>query len=431
SSSSVSRLESKDSSSKKRFLLNTKSKCTSKDVKKSQSSFTLVTNKNDTMNSDVSDSQTNVLKAKTVNDVHDGSNLVCVSCGKDVFMISHDKCVARYALSSNSRVKRALFTSHISTKSSKLGDTPIGAKSRFSVATPPKATYKVSHASPLALEFRQSQTLNTHMKNKIKTNADVPSQQELDLLFGPLYDKFFNAGTNPSTNVQSTSAPSTHTNVHAEENNNDQAEEREQLHDDEFTNPSVHRHKKKLSLPHTTLEEGIDFEESFAPVARLEAVRIFIAYAAHMSFPIYQMDVKTAFLNGPLKEEVYVSQPDGFVDPGHLEKVYRLRKALYGLKQAPRAWYDELLKVLISKGFTKDISNLTTCHMYYVEGLRHNLFSVRKFCDGDLEVAFRSTEKHIKEVKRIFRCLRQSINIGFGYSKDSGFELIAYADADH
>ncbi|GJY66363.1 retrovirus-related pol polyprotein from transposon TNT 1-94 [Tanacetum coccineum] len=100
-------------------------------------------------------------------------------------------------------------------------------------------------------------------------------------------------------------------------------------------------------------EEGIDFEESFAPVARLEAVRIFVAYAAHKSFPIYQMDVKMAFLNGPLKDEVYVVQSDGFVDPDHPEKVYRLRKALYGLKQAPRAWYDELLNFLMSKGFTK------------------------------------------------------------------------------
>ncbi|GJV59428.1 retrovirus-related pol polyprotein from transposon TNT 1-94 [Tanacetum coccineum] len=100
-------------------------------------------------------------------------------------------------------------------------------------------------------------------------------------------------------------------------------------------------------------EEGIDFEESFAIVARLEAVRIFIAYVVHKSFPIYHMDVKTAFLNGPLKEEVYVAQPDGFVDPDHPEKVYRPRKALYGLKQAPRALYDELSNFLISKGFTK------------------------------------------------------------------------------
>ncbi|GJX05781.1 retrovirus-related pol polyprotein from transposon TNT 1-94, partial [Tanacetum coccineum] len=100
-------------------------------------------------------------------------------------------------------------------------------------------------------------------------------------------------------------------------------------------------------------EEGIDFEESFAPVARLEAVRIFVAYAAHKSFPIYQMDVKMTFLNGQLKEEVYVAQPNEFVYLDHPEKVYRLRKALYGLKQAPRAWYDELSNFLMSKGFTK------------------------------------------------------------------------------
>ncbi|GKA85186.1 integrase, catalytic region, zinc finger, CCHC-type containing protein [Tanacetum coccineum] len=84
-------------------------------------------------------------------------------------------------------------------------------------------------------------------------------------------------------------------------------------------------------------EEGIDFEKSFAPVARLEAVRIFVAYTAHKNFPIYQMDVKTTFLNGPLKEEVFVRQPDGFVDPDFPNHVYRLKKALYGLKQAPRA----------------------------------------------------------------------------------------------
>nr|GFA38998.1 integrase, catalytic region, zinc finger, CCHC-type, peptidase aspartic, catalytic [Tanacetum cinerariifolium] len=114
-------------------------------------------------------------------------------------------------------------------------------------------------------------------------DAHVPSQQELDLLFGPLYDEFFTIAKGYAQ------------------------------------------------------EEGIDFEESFAPVARLEAVQIFIGYAAHKSFPIYQMDVKTAFLNGLLKEEVYVAQPDGFFNPDHPKKVYRLRKALYGLKQAPRA----------------------------------------------------------------------------------------------
>ncbi|GJZ97295.1 retrovirus-related pol polyprotein from transposon TNT 1-94 [Tanacetum coccineum] len=99
--------------------------------------------------------------------------------------------------------------------------------------------------------------------------------------------------------------------------------------------------------------EGIDFEASFAPVARSEIVRLFVAYDAHISFPIYQMDVKTSFLNGPLKEEVYVNQPDGFVDPHHPDKVYHLKKALYRLKQAPRAWYDELSNFPVSKGFSK------------------------------------------------------------------------------
>ncbi|GJS24691.1 retrovirus-related pol polyprotein from transposon TNT 1-94 [Tanacetum coccineum] len=94
-------------------------------------------------------------------------------------------------------------------------------------------------------------------------------------------------------------------------------------------------------------------KNSFAPVARLEAVRLFIAYAAHKSFTVYQMDVKTTFLYGPLKEEVYVNQPDGFVDPYHPDKVYRLKKALYGLKQAPKAWYDELSNFLVSEGFLK------------------------------------------------------------------------------
>nr|GEZ31987.1 hypothetical protein [Tanacetum cinerariifolium] len=131
-------------------------------------------------------------------------------------------------------------------------------------------------------------------------------------------------------NIPSTSAPSTHTNVHAEENNNDQADEGEQLQDNKFSNPfcaptqevvesSSHNIGTTYSKRYAQ-EEGIDFEESFAPVARMEAVRIFIDYAAHKSFLIYQMDMKTTFLNGQMKEEVYVAQPDGFVDPDHPEK---------------------------------------------------------------------------------------------------------------
>nr|GFD19500.1 retrotransposon protein, putative, unclassified [Tanacetum cinerariifolium] len=95
----------------------------------------------------------------------------------------------------------------------------------------------------------------------------------------------------------------------------------------------------------------------------------FSSHTLHTSFLIYQMDVKMTFLNGPLKEEVYVAQPDGFIDPDHPEKIYRLRKALHGLKQAPRAWYDELLNFLISKGFTKGTIDPTLFMIRYGEDI--------------------------------------------------------------
>ncbi|GKD86799.1 retrovirus-related pol polyprotein from transposon TNT 1-94 [Tanacetum coccineum] len=226
-------------------------------------------------------------------------------------------------------------------------------------------------------------------------------------------------------------------------------------------------------------EEGIDFEESFAPVARLEAVRVFIAYAAHKNITIFQMDVKTAFLNGPLKEEVYVSQPDGFIDPEFPDHVYRLKKALYGLKQAPRAWYDRLSSFLIEHRVTKVHQSprgiFISESQYAIEFLKkHGLdecISMSKpmateRLDADLQgtpidetnyrhmigglmylttnrpdIAFatfvcaryqaRPTVKHIKEVKWIFRYLRQSYNMGLWYPKDSRFEQISYLDADH
>nr|GFC70255.1 copia protein [Tanacetum cinerariifolium] len=106
-------------------------------------------------------------------------------------------------------------------------------------------------------------------------------------------------------------------------------------------------------------EEGIEFKESFALVARIEAIRIFIANAASKNMTIYQMDVKTTFLKGELKEEVYVSQAEGFVDPDHPTHVYRLKKALYGLKHAPRAWYDTLSRFLLDNKFSNGTINLT------------------------------------------------------------------------
>nr|GEU32065.1 hypothetical protein [Tanacetum cinerariifolium] len=359
-------------------------------------------------------------------------------------------------------------------------------------------------------------------------DADVPSQQELDLLFGPLYDEFFNAGSNPSMNIQSTSASSTQTNVHAEENNNDQAEEGEKLQDDEFTNPlcaptqedaessshnieqvrgnpsrpvqtrrqlttypemcmyaltvstaepknikeamadsawieamheelhqfdtlqvwelvdnpfgktvirlkwlwknkkdedqTVIRNKARLVAKGYAQEQGIDFEESFAPVARLEA------------------------------EEVYVAQPDGFVDPGHLEKVYRLRKALYGLKQAPRAWYDKLSKFLTSKGFTKGTIDPTLFTIRY----GNDILLVQIYVD---DIIFGSTNpKYSKRFEKLMNSrfemslmgemkffLRLQIHqspsgifinqakytLEYFINMGSSFELTAFSDDDH
>ncbi|GJU06319.1 retrovirus-related pol polyprotein from transposon TNT 1-94, partial [Tanacetum coccineum] len=359
------------------------------------------------------------------------------------------------------------------------------------------------------------------------------SQQELDLLFGPLYDEFFTVGTSsvnksssptdnskqqdtpPTTNIQSTLEPTTPTNANAEENNDNQAEDTQfqqnefinpfctpvrkisesslrnidnsnmhtfyQPHDSEYRWRKNHRleqihgnpskpvqtrqqlatdpkmksfvsltdYKSRNSLKNSLArllkmkwlwknkkdkdqtiiynkarlvakgyaqEEGIDFEESFALVARLEAVQIFVAYVAHKSFPIYQMDVKMAFLNGPLKEEVYVAQPDGFVDPDHPEKVYSLRKALYGLKQAPRAWYDELSNFPMSKGFTKGTIDPTLFTIRYGE----DILLVQIYVD---DIIFRTSDPLIPK--------RGTINMGLWYPKDSGFELTSFSDGDH
>nr|GEZ86407.1 copia protein [Tanacetum cinerariifolium] len=113
------------------------------------------------------------------------------------------------------------------------------------------------------------------------------------------------------------------------------------------------RNKARIVAVGYSQQDGIDYDETFAPVARIEAIRLFLAYAAHKDFTVFQMDVKTAFLNGILKEEVYVVQPTGFVSKRYLDHVYALDKAMYGLKQAPRAWYDVLSQFLIESGFQK------------------------------------------------------------------------------
>nr|GEU36998.1 Gag-Pol polyprotein [Tanacetum cinerariifolium] len=166
-------------------------------------------------------------------------------------------------------------------------------------------------------------------------------------------------------------------------------------------------------------EEGIDFEEPFTPVARIEAIRIFIANAASKNKTVYQMDVKTTFLNGELKEEVYVSQPEGFVDPDHPTHVYHLKKALYGLKQAPRAWYDTLSRFLLDNNFSKGAVDPTLSTQ---KTDKHFLL---------VQIYASPTKKHLEALKRVFWYFKGTINWGFWYSKDTAMALTAYADANH
>nr|GEZ33486.1 hypothetical protein [Tanacetum cinerariifolium] len=172
-------------------------------------------------------------------------------------------------------------------------------------------------------------------------------------------------------------------------------------------------------IPHLDKVMGIDFEESFAPVARLEAIRIFLAYAAHKNMVVYQMDVKTAFLNGNLREEVYVSQSNGFVDQDNPNHVYKLKKALYGLKQAPRTWYDMLSSFLLSQDFSKG-------SMGPILFIRRNGNDLLLPVDMTFNLQFACVP-----VKRIFRYLRGTVNQGLWYSKGSSIALIAFVDADY
>nr|GEV13164.1 retrovirus-related Pol polyprotein from transposon TNT 1-94 [Tanacetum cinerariifolium] len=304
----------------------------------------------------------------------------------------------------------------------------------------------------------------------------------------------------------------------------------------------VIRNKARLVAVGYSQQEGIDYDETFASVARIEAIRLFLAYAVHKDFTIFQMDVNTTFLNRILKEEVYVGQPPGFVSKQYPDHVYALDKALYGLKQAPRAWYDVLLQFLIDNSFQKGSIDSTLFikkkgkhimliqiyvddiifgstnpkyrtkfsdlmvkrfemimmrEMKFFLGLQINQFSngtfinqlkyildilkrfVMENCDtvptpiveqaklkldlvgklvdhtdyrnmiGSLmyvtssrpDIMFETcmcaryhanpNEHHVSSVKRIFRYLKGTINLGLWYLKDFVFDLTAYSDADH
>ena len=122
---------------------------------------------------------------------------------------------------------------------------------------------------------------------------------------------------------------------------------------------NVIRNKALLVAQGYSQMEGVDYDETFAPVARMEFIRLILALACQLKLKLYQMDVKTAFLNGLLKEDIYVEQPEGFIDPHFPYHVLYLKKALYGLKQASRAWYNRLTQYLVSHGFTRGKADQT------------------------------------------------------------------------
>nr|GEW43049.1 retrovirus-related Pol polyprotein from transposon TNT 1-94 [Tanacetum cinerariifolium] len=395
-----------------------------------------------------------------------------------------------------------------------------------------------------------------------------PTEGELDLLFEAMYDDYI--GGQPSTAQRTDSATQAHQNVREAMTDPSWIESRQEellqfkrmdvwvlvpapnnispltlkwifknKNDEENT---VIQNKSRLVIRGYRQEEGLDFEESFASVARMEAIKIFLAYVAHKSFTVFQMDVKTAFLHGTLKEDVYVCQPEGFIDDDHPSHVYKLNKALYGLKQAPRAWYDKLSTFLLQNHFFKGTIDPTffirrfdndilvvqvyvddiifgSTHLRYTQlfsdlmkshfemsmmgemtfflGLQvnqspcgifinqsNNVLEMLKnygmeSCDpvgtpmeikdkldldqnGTLVDATKyhsmigalmyltssrpdivhatclcaryqakPTKKHLKEVKRIYHYLWGTINTGLWYTKDSGFDLTGFSDADY
>nr|GEV17202.1 retrovirus-related Pol polyprotein from transposon TNT 1-94 [Tanacetum cinerariifolium] len=181
---------------------------------------------------------------------------------------------------------------------------------------------------------------------------------------------------------------------------------------DEFS--GVLKNKARLVAQGFRQEKGIDFEESFAPVARIEAIHIFVVNAANKNITIFQMDVKMTFLNGELKEEVYVSQPEGFVDEDNPSHMYKLKKALYGLKQAPRAWYDMLSSFLILQHFSKEKNKLDKdLHGKPIDATLYH---------GMIRSLMYLTSSRPDLIYAVCLCARY---------QDTSMSLTAYGDADH
>nr|GEZ63842.1 hypothetical protein [Tanacetum cinerariifolium] len=195
----------------------------------------------------------------------------------------------------------------------------------------------------------------------------------------------------------------------------------------------VIQNKARLVAVGYSQQEGIDYDETFALVARIEAVRLFLAYAAHKDFTVFQMDVGTTFLNGILKEEVYVGQPPGFVSKQYPDHVYALDKALFGMENCdtvptPMVEQAKLKLDLVRKPVDHTDYQSMIGSLMYVTSSRPDIMFATYMCARYQE---NPNEHLVSAVKRIFRYLKWTINLGLWYPKDSGFDLTAYLDADH
>nr|GFA60853.1 putative reverse transcriptase, RNA-dependent DNA polymerase [Tanacetum cinerariifolium] len=197
-----------------------------------------------------------------------------------------------------------------------------------------------------------------------------------------------------------------------------------------------------------------DYDEVFAPVARIEAIRLFLAFASYVGFIVYQMDVKSAFLYGEIEEEVYVTQPKGFKDPHNPKHVYRVVKALYGLHQAPRACQDKYVKDMLKKFDMESMRTATTPYevpkpkskdepddaanvhlnrsmigsLMYLTAFRPDIMFAVSACSRHQVTPMTS---HLNAVKKIFKYLKGQPNLGLWHPRDSSFQLEAYSDSDY
>ncbi|KAL0340719.1 UNVERIFIED_CONTAM: Retrovirus-related Pol polyprotein from transposon RE2 [Sesamum radiatum] len=214
---------------------------------------------------------------------------------------------------------------------------------------------------------------------------------------------------------------------------------------------SIQKHKARLVAKGYSQLPGIDYTETFAPVARLDTIRALIAIAANKKWKIYQMDVKSAFLNGYIDEEIYVEQPQGFIAKGSEEKVLRLKKALYGLKQAPRAWYSRIDKYFMDRGFRRSLSEPTLYIKSQVseeDGSQKVDGSMYRSLIGSLlyltatrpDIMFATcllsrfmqspSQVHYAAAKRILRYLRGTKDFGIWYKSTNDAKLVGYTDSD-